>query len=448
MKRTSLWRHIGMAALVLGSFLFVLIPSLHFRGNAQGAVDFKTVYGSSRCLLEHCNPYDSKDAEQAYIRGGGDSSTSSAFWPYQVLYPPQSLFWVMPFASLPWIFAISIWVAVTAALFLTAAFLMADLCDRGSILSMILLGAFTATSTLLLVSANPAGLAIGLCVIAVWCLIKDNYPNIGIFCFALSLSLKPQLGGLILIYFLLAGRAFRKRALQIIGATVLLSVPGIVWVSVMPQSAHWPHDLAANLTGTQSRGNPNDPGPTNPYSTQISDLQSVVSVFRDDPPFYNHVSWAIVGSLILIWAIVAVRASPSHRKDLLGIATIACLCLLPSYHRNHDLRLLLLTFPAVALLMEEGGLAGILAATASIAAIAFSHPHFFGGHFVNHNGPVSRLQTVALLRPSPLMLLASGLFYLACFTKTLRTTTLRKQDGVVGSVDAVSARFSLNLGPR
>lgn len=112
------------------------------------------------------------------------------------------------------------------------------------------------------------------------------------------------------------------------------------------------------------------------------------------------------------------RARPSLRKDLLGIATIACLCLLPIYHRHHDVRLLLLTFPAVARLMEEGGPSGTLAAILALTAVTCSHPPFWN-HFVNHNGSVSRLETVLLLKTSPLMLLTSGLFYLARFTTTL-----------------------------
>jgi hypothetical protein len=139
---------------------------------------------------------------------------------------------------------------------------------------------------------------------------------------------------------------------------------------------------------------------------------------------YNHITWAIVGSLLLMWAYVAWRALPSLKTDALGIAAIACLCLLPIYHRHYDVRLLILTFPAVALLMKAGKTPGVIAVLASLAVICGSHPTFLRNHLNLRPQSLGTLKTILLLHTSPLILLFSGIFYLVCFARTLRTSTL------------------------
>jgi len=417
----------GKICVVLGILTFLFVAALHLQTILLKGVDFKTVYSSSKCLLDQCNPYDSADLLQEYIKGHGDISPSSdlsAFQPHQALYPPSSLFWVLPFALLPWKPAVILWVTVSGFLFATATLLMADLCDSWtSPLPQLLLGLFVATSTMLLTTAQPSGLAISLCAIGVWSLMKNRAVTMGVICFSLSLALKPQIGGLVLIYFLLAGGARRSRVLTIMLVAALFCVPGVLWAARVPAAAHWLRDMKTNLEGSATRGNINDPGPTSYNSPLVTDLQSVVAVFDDVPEIYNPITWAIVGSLLLMWAYVAWHALPSLKTDALGIAAIACLCLLPIYHRHYDVRLLILTFPAVALLMKAGKTPGVIAVLASLAVICGSHPTFLRNHLSLHPQSLGTLKTILLLHTSPLILLFSGIFYLVCFAQTLHTST-------------------------
>jgi len=77
-----------------------------------------------------------------------------------------------------------------------------------------LIGFFLANCELLIVLGNMAGVAIGLCVVAVWCFLRERYVAAGIFCLAISLAIKPHDSGLVWLYFLLAGGIYRRRALQ------------------------------------------------------------------------------------------------------------------------------------------------------------------------------------------------------------------------------------------
>jgi hypothetical protein len=412
-------RILGLVILALGS-LFFAVDGFHAQQHSLKSFDFKDVYSGARCLLHHCNPYDMDQIKEQYLAGGGDPDEIRPFHIYNANYPPSALFLATPFAMLPWQPAHLLWLAISITVVIVAAFLMADLCAPFSPLAAVaMIALLMATSLLMIMLAQPAMLTIGLCVIAVWCLLKDRFPVLAIVCFALSLTLKPHIGGLVWFYFLLSGAAlYRRRAWQILLATILLSLPGVLWASFTPQSAHWMHDLHVNLVGVAAHGNASDPGPANDEASGIASLQTVVSLFRDDPHVYNPVSWLLIGVLLVAWIYTTIRMKPSKKKDFLGLASIACLALLPIYHRVYDTRLLLLTFPALALLLSEGGITGIVAfLLAAMAIVVMSNPfsHFVDVHYWLHSPHHGLIGTILLMREVPLSLLVLGSFYLAVY---------------------------------
>src|SRR5208337_3591324 len=150
-------------------------------------------------------------------------------------------------------------------------------------------------------AGNTAGIAVGLCVVAVWCFLQERFVPAGILCLALSLVIKPHDAGLVWLYFLLAGGVYRKRALQTLLVAGVLALPAVLWVSqVVPE---WAPELRSNLQAASVRGGLNDPGPTAigfHHPDPIVDLQTVVSVFRDDPRIYVPASYLVTGTLLLL----------------------------------------------------------------------------------------------------------------------------------------------------
>jgi len=197
--------------------------------------------------------------------------------------------------------------------------------------------------------------------------------------------------------------------------TGIFCLPGIFWAANSPTASKWPHQLRVNIAASAAPGQINDPGPSGYNAPLIIDLQSVIALFDNVSSTYNRISWGIVGVLTVIWGYVAWRAKPSLEKDLLGIATIACLGLLPIYHRHYDLRLLIVTFPATALLVARGGMMRVVALLPPLAAIAFSHPTFIRDHLHLQQASMGPLQTMFLLRLAPITVLMSGIVYLALF---------------------------------
>jgi hypothetical protein len=181
-------------------------------------------------------------------------------------------------------------------------------------------------------------------------------------------------------------------------------------------------ELHSNLVETSARGDLNDPGPSSMGAHTLGmviSLQTVVSLFRDDPRFYNSASYLIAGPLILVWIVVTLRSRFSMERAWLGLAAIAALSLLPVYHRIYDAKLLLLTVPACAMLWSEGRLTGRLALLVNTLAFLLTGdlPWVIFSGLISHLHPAmpwlsGPFLTAVVVFPTPLILLAMGIFYL------------------------------------
>ena len=266
---------------------------------------------------------------------------------------------------------------------------------------------------------------VGLCGIAVWCFLRNRFVGIGVVCLALSLAVKPHDAGLVWLYFVLAGGANRKRALQSIAITGAIGLGAVLWVShVAPL---WMHDWNANLATISARGGINEPGPSavkdgSIYS--IVDLQAVISMFHDDPRFYNLATYAFCGALLLVWSIWTLRRRFSARQAWLAIGAVVPLTLLINYHRLWDAKLLMLAIPACCLLWVEGGslrkaamliTSVAMLLTGDISLVIFEA--IVGSFPLSAKGILAQAMTVALIRPASLALLAMGVFYLWAYAR-------------------------------
>lgn len=419
----------GLILIVLSSVFFVG-RGLHDERVAVRSLDFKGVYGGARCLLHGCNPYNETDIRDSYAAAGGDPSQWYHYG-HNANYLPPALFLVIPIAWLPWAPAHLVWLAITAAAFVLGAILMWDLGRAYSpFLSAGLTSILLFTSTLILMTANPAGIAIGLCAISVWCFLRDRYAAAGVLCLAISLLFKPHLTGMVWLYFVLASAHHRKRAWQTLAVVAALSIPALAWVYLMPASSHWVHDLDANLVAINQPGQSSDPGPTNPDVMGIIDLQAIIAVFRDDPEFYNAVARLICAVLVVLWAVLGFRASPSETKDYFGLAATAPICLLPMYHRYYDTRLLVLLIPALSLLIAKGPqvvrwVGTILTAVGFVLTshLVISRMRFHG----DTSTRLAQVKTAFLMRPLQMITFVIAIFYLFAFYKEVSGFGLHRE---------------------
>jgi len=394
--------------------------------------DFKAVYYGTRTLLHHGDPYREADLLHLFLTEDQEPRAKQLVVSDVVAYDvnlPTTFPFVVPFAIMPWGPAHLLWMLLTAGGFVLAAFLAWDLAAAfapqlsGGLLCLFLFG-----GELLLEVGNTAGLVVGLCVLAVWCFLRQRFAPLGVLCLAIALLVKPHDAGFVWLYFLLAGGLCRKRALQTLLLAAALGLPAILWVSHV--APNWIEELHANMLFTSAHGGINDPGPASlqpmAHGSIIVSLQSVLSVFRDDPRFYNPAAWLLCAPLLLLWAYLSWRNRSSPANRWLGLAAIAALSMLPLYHRQHDTGLLLLTVPACVLLWSEGGpVAWLALAVTALGAVFTSNLTLqflavsTAGLRASVGGLPGQMLTVLLCRPAPLILLAMGIFYLAVYARGL-----------------------------
>jgi len=422
LKRT---RRIGLFWLLLCCGISVLWGCLLERSSPDGMIDFKGTFYAARCLIQHSDPYKDGEPLRAYLAEQDNPPLPSPVLRQvlsQNIYLPTTFILIAPLAILPWGPAHLLWMILSAASLLLAALLM---WNRGVKYSPFISGALIcfllANCEAVLATGNPAGIVVGLCVVAVWCFIEERFVWAGILCLAISLAIKPHDAGLVWLYFLLAGGASRKRALQTLAVIAVIALPAVLWISHV--APHWLPELHANFLAQAAPGGQAYPGPnsanTGSGPSMIIDLQSVVYVFRTDPLIYNSATWLVCGALLLAGLIRTLRSRFSQRGASLAVAAIVPITIVVTYHRPYDAKLLLLAIPACAMLWAEGRPIRWLALLLTAAGIVFTADIpltilaiLLSALHISAAGLSGQVLTVVLTRPTPLILLAMGIFYL------------------------------------
>ena len=394
-----------------------------------GPTDFQAVDFGARCLLQRHNPYNVSEMEAIYLAAGNESPSPTERQSKLVsLYVnlPTTFLIFAPFALLPLRAAQVLWMLLTGVGLIASAYLLWRLCEKNApIVSTCLIGFLLINCPYVFSTGNTAGFVVGLALVATWCFLEERFVIAGILCMAVSLAIKPHDGGLIWLYFLLAGGVHRKRALQTLAVTFVIGLGSAIWISQVAPS--WWHDWQSNLATISMRGNFNDPGPTAVVAdtfAKVISLHAVFSVFRDDPRFYNVASYLICGLLLIVWLTVTLRSRPSGNRDLLALAVIAPLTLIVTYHRVYDAKLVMLTVPACAMLWTRRGPIRLIAVTLTAAAIIMCSdiPLIFLEEFAQSlhlsiSTFAGQILTVVLDRTSSVVLLIVSVFYLSMYVR-------------------------------
>jgi hypothetical protein len=396
-------------------------------GNAW--LDFRAVYAGTRCLIDHHDPYSVSDLEREYLSEDGQRPPDDPKYFHAIVYDinlPTTLVVVVPFAVLSWGPAHILWMFATGCAFILAILLMWNTGAKDAPRVATFLACILAVNCQSIFAAgNTAGIVVGLCGIAVWCFLENRFVRIGVLCLGLSLAIKPHDAGFVWLYFLLSGGVHRKRALQSLLITAVIGLAAVLWIShVAPD---WIEECSANITATATHGGINDPGPnasTGRSIYTVVDLQAAISIFRDDPHFYNIVSYLICGTLLLVWLIWTLRVRFTVTKAWLGLAAVAALTLLITYHRPWDAKLTMLAIPACCTMWAARGRSGKLAFAITATAILFAGdvPLAFFKTIADslHTTTIGlgeQLLTLLLRRPEPIALLAMGGFYLWAYLR-------------------------------
>jgi hypothetical protein len=331
--------------------------------------DFVPVYAGGRCLLHGCNPYDTSQLQRQFFQAGGRADQLNS-WDIDVpVYPPSTFLTLIPLALLHYPQARLFWFVLNGVLFVTSTILIWSLCPWAHRwLATILVSLILGTSGILLVLGQPAVLAISLVVIGTYLFLRGMLLPVATLLCMFSLAVKPQIGGLIVLYLLVQRIHWRYVAAAMVGALAILICGGLM-LSLRPGSAAWRTTLVANLSATMSPGGSADPRPGNQEAIGDVNLQPLTSIVLVEAREFNLAAYAVFLVLLGLWAVAIPWRNLTLEMHFLALAGVAVLSLLPVYHRFYDTRLLLLSMPAVVVIFGKRRLLGTAVAVVTAVAV-------------------------------------------------------------------------------
>ena len=320
--------------------------------------DFIPLYSSSRCLIHDCDPYDATALSQQYIAGHGIRKllTDTLWAEHPSVYPPSTFIVISPFALLPFRVAAILWALLSGSALIAAMVLVLSLASGSA--SPGGLWAATLLTVLMLLSGgydvlaggNPATISCAFAVIGSAFFLIDRWVPAGALLLTLSLAVKPQIAGLVILYLLVRGVRRNWAALSLGGGAVALLL-GVLILQMHPGSQHWLATLRANLAEATLPGHSNDPSPLNTRQGMIN-LQTLTSIFLTSPRAYNAAALGLIAVLFVCW-IVSLRKMEGHSpKHFFALPPLLILSLFPVYHRAYDDLLLVVSIPMIVALIQ------------------------------------------------------------------------------------------------
>ncbi len=346
------------------------------------------------------------------------------------VYPPSTFLALSPLALLQFPFARLVWFLLNGCLFVIAAWLVHSICPPSHRwLATILVSFLLVTAAILLVLAQPAVLAIALLVIGSYLFLRGRFLGLGAGLLMLSLAVKPQIGGFIVLYFLAQRIYWRYAAVALAGAAAILLCAGLI-LGHHPRSAGWASTLRANLSATLSPGGSADPRPANQQSIGDENLQTLTSIFFADARRFNAVAYAVFLALLAAGLLAARKTNAGLERHFVVLGALSVLTLMPVYHRFYDTRLLLLSMPAVVIVFEKRRFLGALIAVLTVLAtvsVQYRVQNYLLQHGEWQNILANKFLFILLLRQQNLELLVLFSLYLVAIF-SLRSAAAMDRD--------------------
>jgi hypothetical protein len=329
--RIVLWVLIFLAAtefIVRGPMRFLSTNSWN---------DLSQNYAASKLWLKGQSPADAKNFVTLWKQQSGSRLDLNDIRTH--LAPPLGGLVIMaPVAALPWKIAKVAWLAILVISFAATVWAFASTADFHSselrtlvfIASCFALAPFQTD----IASGNISILVIALSGLAIWAAQQRRDVASGIL-FGMACAMKPHLAAFLVLYYLLRRRW--KLFATAVACTLALNVVAALYLQI--HGASWIQDYAQNAKGFVT-SNPIDAFTTeNPARFTLINLQVPFFSISRQSSSANLMAFTVAILLICVWIYLVVRKS-GRSSELLSLATVSVIALLPVYHRFYDAALL------------------------------------------------------------------------------------------------------------
>jgi Glycosyltransferase family 87 len=348
---------------------FVMRGPVRFLREPTNWNDLSQNYTASKLWLQGKSPSDPRNFSVLWKREA-DSRLDLTDIRTHLAPPLGGLVVLAPIAAFHWKIAKMIWIVVLLSSFtLTVwALALAGGLRRGELRTLAFIAGCLALAPFQtgLASGNTSILVIGLCALAIWAARFDHDFAAGVL-FGVACSMKPQIGALLVLYYLIQRRW--KLFVTAVGTTTGLVLVAVSYLWL--RGASWMQDYLHNARGFVTANNIDDFSAANPIRFTLINLQ--VPFFSITGQSKSANLWALAVGAILVCAwIYLVARGREKPPELLCLGAISIIGLLPVYHRFYDAGLLVV--PLCWCLTQTAALSKRVASVALLLMIPFLAP--------------------------------------------------------------------------
>lgn len=413
---------LSWSILVAGAVVFMLggLPNAF-----KSAPDLVPLYTGASCFTAGCNPYDTHQLEQQYLQRGGRLSDLPPWYSHAPVYPPSTILAMWPLTTMALPQARVAWAVLNVVAFLAGSFCIFAASPKSHprlVATLIALVLATSGKTLLGLG-QPVTITIAALTLGVPLLIYSRFLPFAAFMLTVALTFKPQMAVLIVL-FLLVRRIHTPWVLAAAGTAFTVLIVAASLLSIRPGSASWQRDWQRQIATSIQPGATNDPRPDSQNAVSDVNLQAITSIFSADARVFNALAYVVFGITLVIWAAAAWRNRIGPSDDIIAIAAVSVISLLPFYHRAYDTRILLLTIPVIPIVVAKDRTVGsVIAVLTGVSLISFqSYLQIFTPPkvlaVIQHNTAL----LILLLREQNLALLLLAATYIAVMLKASQGT--------------------------
>jgi len=327
-------RHNIAKWVILSGILLIALVECAWRAwgrTGQRLYDFELLRASALLWMHGANPFALPPASLL--------SQAIAVERTPITIYPTTLLLLSPFAMVPLALAMNLWFVFSIGMVLLLIVSLVKLARWPWISpATIIFSAFVLAFGPIqsgLVAGQPLIPAASLVMLALWAVSRHQNILAGLL-LGLAIAWKPQVGGPFLLYLL-----YKRQWMTGTSSLLLLAILSVAAIAPIQQRhPEWPQTLQSNVQFVFAPGHLNDFETSNLTRDHMLNLQLPVYAICPSRAVANVVAIGITLVLLVIFLFVARKSD--ERMMLLEYSIVACLCLLPAYHRYYDATLLTL----------------------------------------------------------------------------------------------------------
>jgi hypothetical protein len=300
--------------------------------------DLSQNYTASKVWLKGQSPADPRNFIETWQHETGSRLDLDDIRTH--LAPPLGgLVVLAPLAALPWKIAKFVWLALLLISFAVTVWALESAADFrwNEPPALVFVAACLALAPFQtgIASGNTSIFVIALCALAIRGARHSQDATSGIL-FGIACAIKPQLGAFLVLYYLVRRRW--KLFATAVACTLMLNLVAALYLQI--RSTSWIQDYAHNARGFVTSNHIDDFTTENPGRFTLINLQVPFFSITGQSSSANLWALAISVLLVCIWIYIVTRRT-NRGQELLSLATISVIALLPVYHRFYDAALLI-----------------------------------------------------------------------------------------------------------